>query len=91
MVLKQIESFLAKPPDSSVATIAVTPKKSSGRWVQRKLGSTKKKVDLKPKRLGRTGTWVNSPEGKEEDQTQTLVELDSTVVELQRQDTLTDP
>lgn len=60
------------------------------RWVRRKLESARKKVDLKPKRLGPEGTWVNESNDKPGDQTGTLVQWERTETSLRREDTLTD-
>lgn len=79
MVLKRVESFLAKYPDSDVATVAEEPGESK-----------REKVDGKPKRLGSGGTWVNDSEDKVRGQTPTIVQRTDTVSTLQRQDTLTD-
>ena len=86
-VLKRVDSFLAKPLDSGAGMLAGEPEKQS-RWTTRKLQSGKKLVDRKPRRLGPTGTWVNEPDDKEGDETQTLVQGERTITPLKRQDTL---
>ncbi|KAF9790719.1 hypothetical protein BJ322DRAFT_409463 [Thelephora terrestris] len=89
MILRQAESFLAKPLESGVKPATEVPQKPI-RWVRRKLESARRKVDLKPKRLGPEGTWVNEPDDKKGNQSRTAVQWERTVTSLRREDTLTD-
>jgi hypothetical protein len=89
MILKQIGSFFAKNPGSDVEKAAERPEKPPGRWTNRKLEHARR-VDPQPNGFGPNGTWMNIPEGKKEDRSQTPTQQGSTVTVLRRQDTVTD-
>lgn len=102
-VLRLVKSIFAKDLGSGTEAVAGEPEPQP-RLVTRRLQPARRQVDLKPKRLGPHGTWVNDPDAKELylahttivptektiTQQDTLTGTEGSTTRLRRRDTLTD-